>query len=164
MNQITPGSHPLDTSRLLAADGSLRPRLLTEPFDRSVSLFASRIAVDFFGRTWTYGQIGDCVNRVARGLQQNGLGKGDRFGLCLPNTPYSVILYYAVLRAGGVIVNLNPLYSPGEVEHLVSDSGAKMIAIPDLEMIHAKVAPCRSGKASACACSNAPRWRASSRR
>jgi len=141
MNQITPGSHPLDTSRLLAADGSLRPRLLTEPFDRSVSLFASRIAVDFFGRTWTYGQIGDCVNRVARGLQQNGLGKGDRFGLCLPNTPYSVILYYAVLRAGGVIVNLNPLYSPGEVEHLVSDSGAKMIAIPDLEMIHAKVAP-----------------------
>jgi len=133
-------SHPLDPARLLDADGTLRPRLLTEPFDRSVKLFPQRVAVDFFGREWTYGQIGDLVDRVAHGLQQNGLGRGDRFGLCLPNTPYSVIMYYAVLRAGGVVVNLNPLYSPGEVEHLITDSGAKMVAVPDLEVIHAKVA------------------------
>jgi len=138
---MNPGSHPLDASRLLDADGKLRPRLLTEPFDRSVGLFPNRIAVDFYGCEWTYGQIGELVDRVARGLQQSGLGKGDRFGLCLPNTPYSVILYYAVLRAGGVVVNLNPLYSPGEVEHLVTDSGAKMVAVPDLEAIHCKVAP-----------------------
>jgi len=133
-------SHPLDPARLLAADGTLRPRLLTEPFDRSVGLFPQRVAVDFFGREWTYAQIGELVDRVAHGLQQSGLGKGDRFGLCLPNTPYSVILYYAVLRAGGVVVNLNPLYSPGELEHLITDSGAKMVAVPDLELLHAKVA------------------------
>lgn len=140
MSQSQPHSHPLDPSRLLSADGAIRPRLLTEPFDRAVTMFPDRVAVDFFGREWTYGQIGASVDRVACGLQQKGLGKGDRFGLCLPNTPYSVILYYAVLRAGGVVVNLNPLYSPSEVEHLITDSGAKMVAVPDLEVLHAKVA------------------------
>ncbi len=140
MDHISHGAHPIDTSRLLAADGTLRPRLLTEPLDRSVALFPGRISVDFYGRTWTYGAIGDLIDRVATGLQQNGLAKGDRFGLCLPNTPYSVIMYYAVLRAGGVVVNLNPLYSPSELEHLVTDSGAKMIAVIDVEAIHAKVA------------------------
>ncbi len=133
-------SRPLDTSRILDAEGNLRPRLLTEPFDYAVSTWPQRIAIDFLGREWTYGEIGELVDHVAAGLQSAGLNQGDRFGLCLPNTPYSVIMYYAVLRAGGVVVNLNPLYSDSEVEFLVTDSGAKMVAVPDLAMIHDKVA------------------------
>ena len=139
MSQPGSVSHPLDTSRILDSEGKLRPRLLTEPFDYSVATYADRVAVDFLGREWTYGEIGDLVDRVATALQAKGLNEGDRFGLCLPNTPYSVIMYYAVLRAGGVVVNLNPLYSPSEVEFLITDSGAKMIAVPDLAMIHDKV-------------------------
>ena len=135
-----PASHPLDTSRILDADGKLRPRLLTEPFDRAVREFPDRVAIDFLGVETTYGELGEQVARVARGLQDAGFKKGDRFGLCLPNTPYSVILYHAVLRAGGVIVNLNPLYNSAEIDHLVQDSGAKMVAVPDLEMLHSKVA------------------------
>ncbi|WAT18050.1 long-chain fatty acid--CoA ligase [Aurantiacibacter sp. MUD11] len=133
-------SHPLDPSRILDAEGKLRPRLLTEPFDRAITTFPNRVAIDFLGREWTYGEIGAEVERVASGLQAMGLGKGDRFGLCLPNTPYSVILYYAVLRAGGIVVQLNPLYSESEVEFLITDSGAKFVAVPDLEALHAKVA------------------------
>ncbi len=140
MSEATPVSHPLDTSRILEPDGRLRPRLLTELLDHAVANFPHRVCVDFLGLEWTYGEIGNLVDRVATGLQAAGLGKGDRFGLCLPNTPYSVILYFAVLRAGATVVNLNPLYSTGEVEFLITNSGAKMVAVPDLELIHGKVA------------------------
>ncbi|RJY08850.1 long-chain-fatty-acid--CoA ligase [Aurantiacibacter aquimixticola] len=133
-------SHPLDTTRILDAEGNIRPRLLTELLDRSVAEYPGRVCVDFLGREWTYGEIGDLVDRVATGLQASGFAPGDRFALCLPNTPYSVIMYFAVLRAGGIVVNLNPLYSESEVEFLVTNSGAKMIAVPDLELIHGKVA------------------------
>ncbi len=140
MTEAAVTSHPLDPSRILDAEGNIRPRLLTESFDRAVTLYPGHVAVDFLGREWTYGDLGREVDRVAAGLQALGLEKGDRFGLCLPNTPYSVILYFAVLRAGGVVVQLNPLYSDSEVEFLITNSGAKMVAVPDLEMLHAKVA------------------------
>ena len=140
MTEAAPISYPLDPSRILDADGNLRPRLLTESFDRAITQFSDRVAIDFLGREWTYGELGQLVESVATGLQELGLGKGDRFGLCLPNTPYSVILYYAVLRAGGIVVNLNPLYTEDEVEFLIVDSGAKMVAVPDLERLHGKVA------------------------
>ena len=132
--------HPVDTSRILAETGAIRPRVLTQLLDHSVSKYPDRVAIDFLGREWTYGELGAEVDRVARGLQNAGMAKGDRLGLCLPNTPYSVIMYFATLRAGGVIVNLNPLYTEDEVAHLMQDSGAKFIAVPDLEMIHGKVA------------------------
>jgi long-chain acyl-CoA synthetase len=43
--------------------------------------------------------------------------KGDRIALCLPNTPYYIVLYFAALKIGAVVVNLNPLYTPGEMRH-----------------------------------------------
>lgn len=149
MTEAAVTSHPLDPSRILDAEGNIRPRLLTESFDRAVTLYPGHVAVDFLGREWTYGELGSEVDRVAAGLQALGLEKGDRFGLCLPNTPYSVILYFAVLRAGGVVVQLNPLYSDSEVEFLITNSGAKMVAVPDLEMLHAKVAAAWGAKDSA---------------
>lgn len=138
--EISPGSRPLDTSRLLTAEDTIRPRLLTELLDHAVATWPERIVIDFLGREWTYRELGDLVDRVATGLQAEGLEPGDRFGLCFPNTPYSVIMYFAALRAGAVVVNLNPLYSDSEVEFLITDSGAKMVATVDLEQIHGKVA------------------------
>ena len=61
-------------------------------FDAAVARFASRPAIDFLGRRWTYRQLGEQVDRAARGLQDLGVGKGSMVGLCLPNTPYSVVL------------------------------------------------------------------------
>jgi long-chain acyl-CoA synthetase len=99
----------------------------------------NRPAVDFLGRCWTWAQIGDWVMRAARGLQDLGLQKGDRLVLCLPNTPHYIALYYAAARIGVVVVNCNPLYTPRELRHLLQDSGAVAIAVPDIAQFHDKV-------------------------
>ena len=118
----------------------ITPRLLTGLFDHAVATWPDRKAIDFMGRTWRYQEIGDAVERAARGLQDLGLKPGDRFGLCLPNTPYFVILYFAVLRVGGIVVSFNPLYVEAELDHQIRDSGTTMMAVPDLRSIHGKVA------------------------
>ena len=81
----------------------------------------SRPAMDFLGRRWSYAQLGDLVDRATRGLQDMGVGPGSKVGLCLPNTPYYVVFFYAVLRAGGTVVNFNPLYVERELD--VPDRG-----------------------------------------
>ncbi|MXO58455.1 AMP-binding protein [Altererythrobacter salegens] len=117
----------------------LKPRVLSQLLDDAAANFPERIALDFFSREWTYAQLADEVEHAAAGLAKLGLAKGDRFALCLPNTTYYVILYFAVLRLGGIVVNLNPLYSCDELEHLLHDSGAHMVAVPDVKSISDKV-------------------------
>lgn len=115
------------------------PRLLTSLIDNAVTRWPERSAIDYFGRCWTYGELGQLVERAARGLQDRGFAQGDRFGLCLGNSPYHVVLYFAVLKIGGIVVNLNPLYTESEMEHLVKDAGIKMIAVPEVRFVHEKV-------------------------
>ena len=117
----------------------LRPRLLTDLLDRAVAEHPDWPAIDFFGRRWSYRAIGEQVAFAARGLQDRGLKPGDRIAMCLPNLPYYPILYFAALRIGAVIVNLNPLYVERELKHLVVDSGATFLAVPDLRQIHDKI-------------------------
>ncbi|HEX7858242.1 MAG TPA: long-chain fatty acid--CoA ligase [Sphingobium sp.] len=128
-----------------SSDPVIRPRLLTEMFDHAVQSWPERKAIDFMGRTWRYEEIGEAVERAARGLQDLGFRPGDRFGLCLPNTPYFVILYFAVLRVGGIVVSFNPLYTEVELDHQIRDSGTTMVAVPDLRSIHGKVAAVAAG-------------------
>ena len=108
--------------------------------DRAVASFPGQVAVDFLGKRTTYGELGDLVERAARGFQQLGVRKGVRVGLCLPNTPYFVICYYAVLKAGGVVVNYNPLYVERELKHQINDSGTTIMVTLDLKQIYPKVA------------------------
>ena len=119
---------------------TIAPRLLTDLLDKAVAHHGSWPAIDFMGRRWTYAELGDLVRQTARGLQDLGVTPGTRVGLCLPNTPYFVIFYFAILRAGGVVVNFNPLYVERELKHQVLDSGTTIMVVPDLEVIHAKVA------------------------
>lgn len=116
------------------------PRLLTDLIDGAVRDHGGRIAIDFLGRRWSYAEIGAMVDRAAAGLQAMGVGPGVRFGLCLPNSPYFVILYFAALRCGATIVNFNPLYVEHELRHQIRDSGTTHIAVIDVASIHAKVA------------------------
>ena len=94
---------------------TIAPRLLTDLLDKAVAHHGNQLAIDFLGRRWTYLQLGELVRRTARGLQDLGVRPGMRVGLCLPNTPYFVIFYFAVLRVGGVVVNFNPLYVEREL-------------------------------------------------
>ena len=115
------------------------PRLLGAMLDSSVARFPNRAAIDFMGRVTTWGDLGTAVDRVAAGLQALGVVKGTRVALCLPNTPYYPILFYATLKAGGVVVNVNPLYVERELTHLIHDSGAEIIVTCDIADIQARV-------------------------
>ncbi len=108
--------------------------------DETVRRFAERPALDFLGRRTSYGELGRMVEQAARGFQQLGVKKGVKVGLCLPNTPYFVICYYAVLKAGGTVVNFNPLYVEREIAHQIRDSGTTVMVTLDLRQIYPKVA------------------------
>ncbi|MFC6622431.1 long-chain-fatty-acid--CoA ligase [Novosphingobium panipatense] len=119
----------------------IAPRLLTDLLDHAVQEHGSWPAVDFMGRKWSYEEIGNLVKRAARGLQDLGVEKGTRVGLCLPNTPYYVIAYFAVLRIGGIVVNFNPLYTEREIAHQVNDSGCEVMIATDLAISLPKLEP-----------------------
>jgi long-chain acyl-CoA synthetase len=108
--------------------------------DDAVRRFAERPCLDFLGRRYSFRAVGDLVARAAKGFRSLGVGKGTRVGLFLPNTPYYVICYFAVLKAGGTVVNFNPLYAEKEVRHLVTDSGAEIMVTLDLALLYPVVA------------------------
>lgn len=107
--------------------------------ERSIAQHAALPCIDFLDRVYTYRQIGDLVDRAAKGLQAEGLKKGDRVGLCLPNSPYSVILFFAILKAGGIVVNFNPLYVEREIQHQIDDAGVRFMATLDLTATYPRV-------------------------
>lgn len=115
------------------------PRLLTEVFEDTVARHGDWPAVDFMGRITTYGDLAKMVDRAAAGLQALGVEPGTRVALCLPNITYYPVLFLATLKAGGIVVNVNPLYVERELNHLLADSGAEIIATCDVPDIHARV-------------------------
>ena len=115
-------------------------RIVSDLLDATAARFGSSPAIDFLGRIWTYAELARCVDRFAAGLQARGVVQGDRIGLCLPNTPYFVIGYYAALKIGAVVVNYNPLYVQRELEHQIRDSGTSVMLVIDIPEIHRKVA------------------------
>ncbi|MGI8588078.1 MAG: long-chain-fatty-acid--CoA ligase [Chloroflexia bacterium] len=90
------------------------------------------IATVFFGARMTYREVDDKANRLAHALQELGLAKGDRVALVLPNCPQFVVAYYAVLKAGGVVVPTNPTYKPREFQHQFADAGARIVISLDM--------------------------------
>ena len=97
--------------------------------EESFSKYADRVAYSFMGKDLSFAQTDKASAALAAYLQNLGLVKGDRVALMMPNTPQYPISVAAVLRAGLVVVNVNPLYTPRELEHQLKDSGAKAIII-----------------------------------
>ena len=97
--------------------------LLEESFRKYRDLPAYR----FMGKVVTFAQVDDASRALAAYLQSLGLEKGDRVAIMMPNVPQYPVAVAAVLRAGYVVVNVNPLYTPRELEHQLKDSGAKAI-------------------------------------
>ncbi|WP_062764177.1 long-chain-fatty-acid--CoA ligase [Sphingopyxis terrae] len=106
-----------------AWDQSFAPLSLPAMLADSVARRGEAPMLDFMGRRFSYAEVADGVARVARGLQQRGLGKGSRVGLFLPNVPHYVAAYYGALAAGATVVNFSPLYTVAELEAQVEDSG-----------------------------------------
>ncbi len=91
--------------------------------------YGDRVAYSFMGRDVTYAETDAQSRDLAAYLQGLGLSKGDRVAIMMPNVPQYPVAVAAVLRAGLVVVNVNPLYTPRELEHQLKDSGAKAIVI-----------------------------------
>jgi long-chain acyl-CoA synthetase len=98
-------------------------QLLTE----TASRHGDRPALKLDDQVVTYDSLDDGASRVAGLLKARGLEAGDRVGIMLPNVPYFGIVYYGILRAGGVIVPMNILLKPREVHFYLSDPGAKHV-------------------------------------
>ena len=99
--------------------------LMEEAFQR----YASRVAYTFMGKEVTFAQTDAQSRAMGAYLQGLGLAKGERVAIMMPNVPQYPVVVAAVLRAGLVVVNINPLYTPRELEHQLKDSGAKAIVI-----------------------------------
>jgi long-chain acyl-CoA synthetase len=99
--------------------------LLEESFKK----YAGRMAYKFMGKAISFAQVDDASRALAAYLQAQGLEKGDRVAIMMPNVPQYPVAVAAILRAGYVVVNVNPLYTPRELEHQLKDSGAKLIII-----------------------------------
>ncbi len=99
--------------------------LLDEAFTRH----ADKMAYKFMGKSLSFKEIDDASRAFAAWLQAQGYAKGDRIAVMLPNVPQYPVAIAGILRAGLVVVNVNPLYTPRELEHQLKDSGAKAIIV-----------------------------------
>jgi long-chain acyl-CoA synthetase len=113
---------------------------LWEILDRAAAKYPKRVCIDFMDKLTTYEEVARLVDSAVAGLQKMGVKKGTRVGLLLPNTPYFIIFYFAILKAGGVVVNLNPLYAEKELERLIQDSGMTFAVTLDLKIVYDKMA------------------------
>ncbi|WP_308799188.1 long-chain-fatty-acid--CoA ligase [Agromyces silvae] len=93
----------------------------------SVEQYPDHVALEFFGRTTTYAELGAEIDRVAEGLRILGVQPGDPVAIVLPNCPQHIVAFYAVLRLGAIVVEHNPLYTPRELRHQFEDHGARVV-------------------------------------
>ncbi len=95
-------------------------------FERGVEIAGEREALLFFGKKTTYRELHRCTLSLAGSLQAMGLRKGDRVALLLPNCPVFPMAFYAILKIGGVVVQLNPMYTSRELNALLQDARVKV--------------------------------------
>lgn len=84
------------------------------------------------GGKLTYRQLSELSDRMATALYQLGVRKGDRVAMMLPNSPHYIITFFAAMRIGAIVVNINPTYTSRELQHQLSDSGAETIVLLNL--------------------------------
>lgn len=106
--------------------------------------YANQPAFTCMGKSINYSEIDEKSKIIAGWLQSKGLQKGDRVAIMMPNILQYTVILPAILRAGYVVVNVNPLYTPRELEHQLNDSGAKAIFVVEnfahtVEQVRAKV-------------------------
>ncbi|SMQ72928.1 long-chain acyl-CoA synthetase [Bacillus sp. OV166] len=100
---------------------------MNENLKNSAARFPDHTAYTFLNQSATYAELDKLVDCTASGLSAAGIRKGDRVALMLGNCPEFVIAYYGILRAGGVIVPINPTYTSGEISYILSNSHAKAV-------------------------------------
>jgi long-chain acyl-CoA synthetase len=102
---------------------------VVDMMEESFQKFANRVAYTFMGKELTYKQVDELSQTFGAYLQGLGLGKGDRVAVMMPNVMQYPIVVAGIMRAGYILVNVNPLYTARELEHQLKDAGAKAIVV-----------------------------------
>src|SRR6266850_1516035 len=102
---------------------------LVELFEKSIRAYADRPAFTSMGKTLRFSELDALARNFGAWLQSKGLAKGARVAIMMPNCLQYPIAMFGTLRAGGVVVNVNPLYTARELEHQVKDAGAEVIVL-----------------------------------
>lgn len=108
--------------------------------DDAAETYSSNAFIDFLGKKYSYRKAHEIVDRLARGFQRLGVAKGVKVGLFLPNCPYFIFSYYAVLKAGGTVVTYNPLLAEQELARQIRDSETELMVTLDLARLYQKLA------------------------
>ena len=104
-------------------------RSCVELFDQAIAKFRARDAFVCMDKRITYDQLDSKATQLAAWLQAQGLARGSRVAVMMPNVLQYPVAILGILRAGCVVVNVNPLYTPRELEHQLKDSGAEAIIV-----------------------------------
>jgi long-chain acyl-CoA synthetase len=102
---------------------------LYDLFRNSVETHRGKTALTFYGTTFDFPRLQALVEKMAASLAASGVKKGDRVALMLPNCPQYVIGFFATVRLGAIVTQLNPMYVERELEHILEDSGADTIVV-----------------------------------
>lgn len=121
-------------------DAELPQTSLLKVLDDAVGHWPEHPALDFMGRKISYRELSVLVDRAAAGLQQLGVEPGVHVGLFLPNVPHYIISFFAILRAGGTVVNYSPLDAGKVLEHKIEDSQTDILITLDLLSLYPKMA------------------------
>jgi long-chain acyl-CoA synthetase len=103
------------------------PMPVFDLLDAAAGRCPERACLVFKDRVFTYRQVADQSDHLAAAIRGLGIVKGDRVGIFMPNAPEFILAFFAILKAGGVVVAINPLYTPPEIVHQVNDAGLEML-------------------------------------
>ena len=139
---LPPARHPWEKSYPEGISWDMAIPVTSVPaiLDAAVIAWPDSPCLEFLGKRYSYAEVGELVAKAAKGFQALGVTKGVAVGLFLPNSAYYVICYYAVLKAGGTVVNFNPLYAEPEIARQIEDSGARIMVTMNLNTLYSKVA------------------------
>ena len=97
--------------------------------EEAAEKYPDRPCTIFKGAVINYREMNQLTDRLAAGLAEIGIKKGDRVGIFMPNIPQFVLAYFAILKAGAIVVATNPLYTSREIEHQVNDAGIEVMLV-----------------------------------
>lgn len=117
------------------------PGLVHTLLDDAVQRYGARTCTHFQGKSLTYKEIGALSDRAAKGLAALGVREGVKVGLLLPNSPTYIVYFFGILKAGGTVVNFNPLYSIEEIACQIRDSETRIMVTLDLQVLFGQIEP-----------------------
>jgi long-chain acyl-CoA synthetase len=107
-------------------------------FDEMTRKYPDREAILFLGKSFSYRELSDLIDRTATALQEFGVRKGDKVMIYVANSPQWVISFFGIMKAGAVAVPVPPIYTSFEIEYMINDSGAETIICLDTNFCYVK--------------------------